>query len=269
VTRLLQVSDPHFGTERAPVVQALLDLAAKQKPDVLLLSGDVTQRARRRQFDAARRFVDLVAAPATLVVPGNHDIPLFNLLARVFAPYGGYARAFGRNLEPVFDAPQLLVVTVNTTRRERHVDGEVSPRQVDAVAARIRAAAPNQLRVVVTHHPVLATRPEDAENLLHGREVAVRAWSDAGADIVMGGHIHLPYVRSLRTAYPGLRRDLWTVQAGTAVSSRVRGGTANSVNLLRCECPPGTRGCIVERWDYDGDTSRFVARAEHKLTFEP
>ena len=81
--RLLQVSDPHFGTEQVPVVAALRRLALDLRPDVLVLSGDVTQRARRSQFDAARRFVDALGVPARIVIAGNHDIPLFNLPLRL------------------------------------------------------------------------------------------------------------------------------------------------------------------------------------------
>jgi 3',5'-cyclic AMP phosphodiesterase CpdA len=267
VTRLLQVSDPHFGTERASVVEALLELAAAQQPEVLMLSGDVTQRARHRQFEAARHFVDRLAAPATLAIPGNHDIPLFNVVARVFSPYRGFVRAFGTDLEPVFETAELQLVTVNTARARRHKDGEVSAEQVERVAQRLATARPSQVRVVVVHQPVLVTRPEDEQNLLHGRDQAVRAWAAAGADIVMGGHIHLPYVRSLRTAYRDLPRDVWAVQAGTAVSARIRGGIDNSVNLLRCEATDLARHCTVERWDYDARQGRFALGARHELRF--
>ena len=98
MTTLLQISDPHFGTERAPAVQALLRLAREQAPDVVVLSGDITQRARRSQFDAARAFIDELQPPALVAIPGNHDIPLFNVIARMFTPYANYVHAFGDNL---------------------------------------------------------------------------------------------------------------------------------------------------------------------------
>jgi 3',5'-cyclic AMP phosphodiesterase CpdA len=267
VTTLLQVSDPHFGTEVPAVEHALLEFALKQRPDVLVLSGDITQRARRRQFDAARRFVDRVAAPATIAIPGNHDIPLFNVFARIFTPYGGYRRVFGCDLEPALDLPRLLVVGVNTTRPRRHVDGEVSQAQVARVSSRLRAATASQLRVVVVHQPVLAVRDEDTSNLLHGRLEAVPAWAEAGADLIMGGHIHLPYVRSLAPAYRELRREVWTVQAGTAVSSRIRENVPNSVNVVRCERAATPRQCRVERWDFSPVSGTFEQRARHELCF--
>jgi 3',5'-cyclic AMP phosphodiesterase CpdA len=266
VTVLLQVSDPHFGTERPEVVQALLALATLQVPDVLVLSGDITQRARRRQFAAARRFVDAIGPRVLLAIPGNHDIPLFNVCARVLWPYAGHKRVFGDDLEPAHEADDLLVLTVNTTRPYRHKHGEVSEAQVRRVAARLRQADPVQLRVVVVHQPVLAARPEDAVNVLRGARHAVVEWAAAGADLVLGGHIHLPYVRSLRTIVPDLARDLWTAQAGTAVSSRVRDGRPNSVNLVRSR---GGRRCDVERWDFAAATGRFELHERHEFAFGP
>ncbi|MES2533634.1 MAG: metallophosphoesterase [Pseudomonadota bacterium] len=263
---LLQISDPHFGTEQPEVLRALETLAREQAPAVVVLSGDITQRATRAQFAAARAFVDRLAAPALLAIPGNHDIPLFQLAARLLSPYGRYSEAFGRDLEPVIDTPDWLVIGVNTTRRYRHSDGEVSPAQVERVAARLAIATPRQLRIVVTHQPVLVTRPEDATNRLHGRALAVARWSQAGADLVMGGHIHLPYVRPLHEeAGTTCPRPMWAVQAGTAVSTRVRGGRPNSVNLVRRESDTALRTCVVERWDHSATDGRFICAERQRL----
>lgn len=265
MTTLLHLSDTHFGTERADVVEALVRFVHEQRPDVVVLSGDITQRARRTQFAAARHFLDRLAAPATLVIPGNHDLPLFNLPARLLRPYGNHQRAFGDELEPSHESRDLLVLCVNTTRARRHKDGEVSERQVARVAQRLRAAHPEQLRVVVTHQPVHVTRLEDEENLLHGRREAVLAWAEAGADLVLGGHIHLPYVRPLADSVAGLARPLWCVQAGTAVSRRVRGGIPNSVNVVRYAPAVRSGACIVERWDHAAATRRFERESRTEI----
>jgi 3',5'-cyclic AMP phosphodiesterase CpdA len=250
---LLQISDPHFGTEQRPVVEALGELARRTLPDVVVLSGDITQRARRAQFLAARAFMDRLAAPV-LAVPGNHDIPLFDLWTRLRRPYARYSAAFGADLEPVHRSRDLLVVCVNTTRPWRHKDGEVSPRQVDRVGRLLEGAEPTQLRIVVVHQPVAVNRVEDVPNRLRGHAAALERWAAAGADLVMGGHIHLPYVLPLR----GLARPLWAVQAGTAVSSRVREGVPNSVNLLHWG-PHATPGlCRIEQWDHSKGDAAFV-----------
>jgi len=256
---LLHISDTHFGTEEPPVVAALQALVREQKPDALVLSGDITQRARSAQFAAARRFCDSLGIERVLALPGNHDIPLFNLAARMFSPYGGYIRAFGAELEPELECLDLLLIGVNTTRPARRKDGEVSSAQIARVVQRLRRARREQLRVVVTHQPACVMRPEDEENRLHGGEAAVQAWAAAGADLVLGGHIHLPYVSDLCARAEGAPRAMYCVQAGTALSYRVRHGSPNSVNVIRWRAPsPGERRMVrVERWDYDLADGRF------------
>jgi 3',5'-cyclic AMP phosphodiesterase CpdA len=256
---LLQISDPHFGTEQAPVVEALRALAAQQKPDLVVLSGDITQRARNEQFAAARAFLDSLGVPAHVAIPGNHDIPLYDVATRALRPYARYARHFGEDLEPRHASDDLLVITVNTTRWYRHKDGEISPEQVERVADMLRAATSGQLRVVVTHQPVCVTREEDEKDLINGGVHAVRQWAQAGADLILGGHIHLPYVCALHKQvhrFGQLPRHLWAVQAGTAVSKRIRYEACNSVNIVRT-CDGGPRACTVERWDYSPAAGTF------------
>lgn len=257
---LLQVSDPHFGTERPRVVEALVALAQRERPELVVLSGDITQRAGVDQFRAARAFADRLGAPV-VAIPGNHDIPLFDLPARLFRPYARQRAAFGAELEPVHSSAGLLVVCVNTTRWWRHKNGAVSAAQVERVASRLGEATPAQLRVVVVHQPAAVRRPEDAHDLLRGHAHALQRWAKAGADVVMGGHIHLPYVIEQR----GLARPLWVVQAGTAVSSRVRAGVPNSVNLLRWNGESGAREALVEQWDDDAEGGAFALAATTRL----
>lgn len=261
MTLLLQISDPHFGTEQAPVVEALAALAQQQRPDLLVLSGDITQRARPAQFRAARAFMDRLGAPR-LAIPGNHDIPLFNLWARWRHPYARHCAAFGADLEPVFCSAELLVIGVNTTRAYRHENGEVSAAQIDRVATLLAGATAAQLRIVVVHQPLAVERAEDVKNLLQGHGLAQRVWARAGADLVLGGHIHLPFVVPL----PGLARPLWAVQAGTSVSRRVRAGAPNSVNLLRWQA--AERHCQVEQWDFAADVGVFACAKVTPLQVE-
>lgn len=250
---VLQISDPHFGTEQPQVVEALVTLARLQQPDLLVLSGDITQRARPAQFQAARAFMDRLGAPF-LAIPGNHDIPLFDVWTRLRRPYARHSAAFGAELEPFYSSPDLMVACVNTTRAWQHKNGEVSAQQIDRVARLLANATPAQLRVVVVHQPVAVTRAEDAPNLLRGHAGALQRWAEAGADFVMGGHIHLPFVLALQ----GLARPLWAVQAGTAVSSRVRAGLPNSVNLLRWGADSAPGSCQIEQWDFSTGEGAFV-----------
>lgn len=274
MTVLLQISDPHFGTERPEVVEALERFAHELQPGVLLLTGDITQRATAAQFATARAFVERLAVPTVLAIPGNHDIPLFNVMARLFSPYAHYARAFGAALEPVYENDDVLVLAVNTTRWYRHADGEVSTAQIERVARRLTAARPALWRIVVVHQPIAVTREQDRHNLLHGHEAAIRRWAEAGADMAVGGHIHLPFVLPLRERWPDLPRAMWAVQAGTAVSHRVRADAGNSVNVFRVGTDVATinapgqgnlRRCAVERWDHDATTQRFERVSVHEV----
>jgi 3',5'-cyclic AMP phosphodiesterase CpdA len=276
MTVLLHISDTHFGTEQPPVLEALVTLSLQQRPDVVVLSGDITQRAGPDQFYAARAFTNRLGAPV-LAIPGNHDIALVNVMARLLNPYGRYSAAFGVDLEPVYSSSDLFVVCVNTTRRYRHIHGELSNMQINRVAALLSSASTEQLRVVVVHQPIAVVRAEDAHNLLRGHARAQQRWAAAGADVVLGGHIHLPYVMQV----PDVARPMWVVQAGTAVSRRIRPYVPNSVNIIRWEQGkmPGDlqshvqRSCSAEQWDFDANrqifycvkvthmhTARFAAR---------
>jgi 3',5'-cyclic AMP phosphodiesterase CpdA len=264
---LLHISDTHFGTERPPVVRALVALARQLKPDMLVFSGDITQRARRRQFEDAQVLCRELGIARVLVLPGNHDIPLFNLWARALHPYSAYLEAFGPRLEPMLEAEGFLIIGVNTTRPRRHKHGEVSQEQINRVCEHLRAGGPQQLRIVVTHQPVVVPRPGEEHNRLRGAQPALQAWSRAGADLVLGGHIHLPYLLDLAAHEAPTPRPLWCVQAGTAVSARIRWGTSNSVNLIRWVAPiPGApRHCTFERIDYDDKAGAFLNAATRSL----
>ena len=271
--RLLQISDPHFGTEQVPVVAALQQLARDLRPDQLVLSGDVTQRARPTQFAAAREFVDSLGVKSWLALPGNHDIPLFNLFLRAFRPYANYSRAFGDVLEPESVREDAMVLAVNTTRRHRHKHGEVNAHQIARVAKRLAQAKSEQLRIVVVHQPMHVPREADEENLLRNAQEAARTWAAAGADLVLGGHIHLPYVLPMSERYDGLSRELWCVQAGTAVSARVRWEAPNSVNVI--DYPSSLRGreCVVTRYDYASTDEhsvlgQFARHSEHRIALQ-
>ena len=250
---ILHITDTHFGAERPEVVRGLIELAREQRPSLVVLSGDVTQRARRAQFDAARAFVDELCAACgidaqrdVLIIPGNHDIPLFNLPLRLLDPYGHYVRAFGTRLEPLIRRPDVWLIGVNTTRPWRHKHGELSSAQIERVAARLRAAPAGALRVVVTHQPLMVVEREDLVNRVRGHRLAMRVWATAGADLLLGGHIHQSFVAPLTAPMDGC----WVVQTGTAVSRRVRERVPNSVHLIRWSGDGQRPRVSVERWDW-------------------
>lgn len=263
MSRILHISDSHFGTEHAAVVEALRDLALSLQPELVVFTGDITQRARRSQFDAANQFIHQLPAPV-IAVPGNHDIPLFNLWARWRRPYEEYQRVF-KGFSPVWQSANLSVIGLNTSRPGRHKNGVIAGEQIRHVAALLRASSPSQLRVVIQHHPVSAVEDSDFKNLAKGREQAVPAWVDAGMDLLLAGHIHLPYVKLL-SGFSG--RQAWTVQAGTALSRRVRGGIPNSVNVLEHHWDGEAHHCQCQRWDYQQSNAQFVEVSHQELAIQ-
>lgn len=257
---LIQISDTHFGTEQPQVMAALTSLVKQQKPNLVVLSGDITQRAKPAQFQAARRFMDSLQVHF-LAIPGNHDIPLLNIWSRLRNPYARHIAAFGSELEPVYSSPDMMVICVNTTRAWRHKHGELSASQIARVADVLSRASAEQLRIVVVHQPIAVTRATDAIHVLRGHTEALTVWSAAGADLVMGGHIHLPYVLPLNE----FTRPMWAVQAGTAISSRVRSGVPNSVNILRWGSDAAVGGCKIEQWNFSTKDSTFEIAKSYEV----
>ncbi|MBA1272592.1 metallophosphoesterase family protein [Stutzerimonas azotifigens] len=267
MTHILQISDTHFGTEQPAVLDAMERHVVEHGADLLILSGDITQRARPAQFAAARAFMQRLerhGIPDSLVIPGNHDIPLYNLLRRFISPYGQYRKHFGDDLEPTFENDDALIIGLNTTAPKRHKDGLVTPEQVEAVCRKLERSDRHKVSIVVAHQPFGAMVPSDLRNLQHGAQPALERWAEAGLDMVMGGHIHLPYVLPLSKQYQSLSREIWMVQAGTTLSSRVRGTSPNSFNRLRL-CTEGHKTACVERWDLlDG---HFVLGSHFNLSW--
>jgi len=268
---LLHLSDPHFGTERAQVVEALLDcITGLHDVRFTVISGDITQRARTGQFRRARVFVDRLRAQTgrpVLVLPGNHDIPLFDLAHRLLTPFANYRATFGDDSAQVHEDDGIHIQLVNTVGRWLHTDGIARAADVARVAQRLAAARPGQLRVVVTHQPAAVARAADAPHLLRGHTRALRIWARAGADLVLGGHIHLPYVQRV-TPDGADGRWLWVIQAGTAVSRRIRHEAGNAFNVIRYG-EPGPVQCVVEAWHYVEHQDRFVCRTCTPLDLDP
>lgn len=257
---IAHISDTHFGTEEPPVCQALCTDIRHHAPDLVVFTGDITQRARSAQFRAARRFLDSLAPIPVLALPGNHDLPLFDLFSRFAAPYGLYRKHIFPDLAPAWQNGEVAVLGVNSTRVTRHKNGELPAELVNEVAARL-AALKQPFKVVALHHPLAVVEAGDQSNRARGAEQAIAAWVEAGADLFLGGHIHLPYCIPVGQ---GARQAL-VLQAGTAVSRRRRDGQSNSFNLIRLE-PAATRRMCLEQRDYDAGRGCFAARLRRDAT---
>ena len=229
---IAHISDLHFGKLQQPTVQPLADELHALRPDLVAISGDLTQRARRGQFRAAREYLNRLPGPQ-IVVPGNHDLPLFNLPMRFLTPLRGYHKWISEDMTPVWMDDELVVVGVNTSRRLERKGGKIGEDQVERICRAFEAADQGQCRIVVTHHPFdLPPHLEHKDNLLIGRSaMAMEQFARCGVELFLAGHLHVSHRGSAaRYGIPGYTPLI--VQAGTATSSRYR-GEANAWNIIR------------------------------------
>ncbi len=221
---LAHLSDLHFGRTDAAVVTALLHDLAQQKPDLVIVSGDLTQRARTYQFAEARAFLDRLPAPA-LVVPGNHDLaPLYRPLSRLFRPRARFAHHLpGHSEWPVYRDDRLVVVGLDSTRHLRWKSGKLRSGHLDHIETVLANAPPEACKVAFLHHP-----PATA---LSGHPF--EALADRGIDLVLTGHVHRAHLELIAGHGQG---TCILVQASTACSTRLR-EDANGYGIIRIAMP--------------------------------
>ena len=248
---IVHLSDVHFGRVDERLVDPLVAAIREMAPDLVAVSGDLTQRARRGQFRQARAFLDQLPFPR-LVVPGNHDVPLFNVAARFLDPYRGYRRHIAHDLEPVHHDEELIAVGMNSARSlPFHGGGRLNEAQVVRAAARLRSAPPEAVRMVVTHHPFDLPAGHGDEHLIGRSGMAMQHLAAAGADLFLAGHLHVSHVGHTAGRYRIAGHSALVVQAGT-LSTRAR-GEVNTINVLRLERPRIT----VERHSWDESAQAF------------
>jgi len=230
VSVIVHLSDLHFGAQLDELVEPLLVDIWDHRPDLVVVSGDLTQRARRHQFDEARAFLDRLPGPVLTVV-GNHDLPLFDVLRRLASPTGRYEKLVTSALNPVVDLSGLVVVGLDSMPSWRWKAGHVSERQADLVRNTLGSSPSGAWRVLVTHHPVL---PENLSALL-GRRRLVEACDQARVTVLLSGHTHRASVDIVTLGDRGAHTAL-SVVAGTAISSRTR-RAANAYSVVELSDP--------------------------------
>jgi len=242
----VHLSDLHFGRVDAQLLAPLRERVRTLRPDLIVVSGDLTQRAKSAQFREARAYLDTLPAPC-LVVPGNHDVPLYNVLHRFFRPLARYRRYICRELEPAHVDDEIAVVGVNTARSAVFKGGRINEAQIQRVREVICTLPKGVTKIVVTHHPFDLPPGHDSRELVGRSREAMRMFASCGADILLSGHLHESYASDTKLRYKIDGFVALVVQAGTATSTRGR-GEANSFNVLRVD-PPTVR---VERFAWSG-----------------
>jgi 3',5'-cyclic AMP phosphodiesterase CpdA len=249
---LVHLSDLHFGRIDAQLIAPLTHAINSLAPDLLVVSGDLTQRARSVQFKAARQFLDTLPTPQ-IVVPGNHDIPLHNVFNRFLRPLDKYRRYICADVEPSYIDDEIAVMGLNTARSMTFQNGRINPEQMARIHARFFPLGRELVKIIVTHHPFDLPAHFGDSNLVGRADAAMQGFAECGADLLLAGHVHASHAGSSADRYPINDYSALVVQAGTATSTRGR-GEANSFNVLRIDAPQ----VAIERFAWDQKSGNFT-----------
>ncbi len=227
---LAHISDTHFGRVIPEVAEGLLADLEALNPDLVVISGDLTQRARNRQYRDARRFLARIPFHK-VVVPGNHDVPLYDVGRRFLRPLKRFQRYITADLAPFYADDEIAVLGINTARSLTWKNGRISIGQVEIIRERFRGLPDSVRKILVTHHPFLPP-PDNLNETLVGRAARVLEMVErCNLDLLLAGHFHQSYAGGSHSVYRTLARSVLVIQAGTATSSRIR-RESNAFNII-------------------------------------
>ncbi len=259
--RLVHLSDTHFGTEIDLVVRAVIQAINELKPEIVILSGDITQRARPSQFQSALDFMSQISAAKKIIIPGNHDIPLYSF-KRFLWPYRDYCRAFG-DREQIFNYKNVTLIGVDATSPYRHTKGKLVTRHGDCLGE-LQAIGDfvGQVRIVICHQPLATAWQEDASEVLIDSAKTAVLLSNAKIDLFLSGHVHVPLAATTATVFPDLKHHFVLGGAGTATSWRTRPKVPNSFNVINLTSNAISPKIMLARYDYQYTDHRFEVSDE-------
>ena len=248
--KILHISDLHFSCITPGADRALLAQATRIRPDLVVVSGDLTQRGRERQYQKAADFLGQLSVPR-LVIPGNHDVPLFDLYRRICKPTERFTRLICDDLSPVFVDEEMLVVGVNSTRamtadwRGFWKNGSLSDLQLEQL--RQQFSRPVGCKLLVMHHPLVNPWDDTDRDCVRGRLEILKVLEECGVNVVLSGHLHHAYARTA-PATSG-KQPILCINCGTTTSTRLRDEPDNFNLVTLAE---GKAEVKVYRWDGRG-----------------
>lgn len=258
--KIIHISDIHFGRIDYAVAEKLIVTINELKPNLTVVSGDLTQRARSEQFLEARGFLEKLPKPQ-IVVPGNHDVPLYNVFDRFFSPLEKYKKFITNDLEPFYRDEEIAVIGINTARSLTIKDGRINAAQVSEIRKKMCGLGNEILKIIVTHHPFDLPEGFEESDIIENASSAMPQIADCGADVFLSGHLHVSNITHTANRYKlDSGRSALIVQAGTATSTRGR-GEANSFNIIEFEHPK----LIVKKLECENAEHGFVQTAVQKF----
>ncbi|MEO7654559.1 MAG: metallophosphoesterase [Sphingomicrobium sp.] len=265
---LVHLSDLHFGAHDDALVAAVEARIDEEAPDLVVISGDFTQRARIEQFEQACAFLTRLKdrGHEVIGVPGNHDIPFYDVMRRFLSPLARYRRYIDDTLCPFIDLPDFTVLGLNTARSLTFKDGHISEEQITYIHERFASTDPAKPRLLVMHHPLFALPVGEGPALgkaMNDSDRALDIIADLGVDLLLAGHNHQASVHHAEDLAHGAGSTL-VVQAGTATSTRFRD---EEPSFNRIEFEPGVVRVTIQRWKdgefRSGDSETFHRDGEH------
>lgn len=268
---LLQISDLHFGPPYvAGVGDALLKQARELPIDAIVVNGDLTQRATAEQFQQAKAFIDALPNVPYVVIPGNHDVPLYRVWERLWDPYRQYQRHISEDLNQVLRVEGATIVALNSAAPRRAItNGRIRPSQLELCGREFANSSPDDLRIVVVHHHFAPPPDYDRSPVMPGARRALDYFQSQDVDMILGGHLHRAYIGNSLDIYPGGQRKRGVIicQCGTTTSrrGRAREREKNSFNLIQAD-----NGAVtITHWMYLLDPGRFAPISRHAFPRRP
>jgi 3',5'-cyclic AMP phosphodiesterase CpdA len=252
---LVHLSDLHFGRVNDALIQPLISVIAQIQPGLIAVSGDLTQRARPEQFQQARAFLRALPLPQ-IIVPGNHDVPLYNIYGRFVQGLARYRRYITEDLEPFYSDAEVAVLGVNTARAFAFKGGRINAAQLARVQQHLCPLSDDVLKIIVTHHPFDLPGRSTDRALLGRSRMAMERLAACGIDLFLAGHLHISQAGPTPLRFQTARYAALIIQAGTATSTRGR-GEVNAFNVVRIDPPT----VVVERFTWQPGRRLFIASA--------